>query len=394
MSARFLTAAAACALLVPAAAQAQSEVSASADVTVAGGYSDNPFSAPNGDTGSAFGQLAVRPKVVVKSERSTFTIDGDVQLQEYAEKYSLVDSYVGRIRYDGTPSERISLNAQASYSDRFIGAFDYFEDTPDISEPDPVTGSDLGLIGTRARRRSIEGQAGLSGRLSERGRIALTGFAADANYSGPNNFDYTSFGGSLGYSHRLNEHTELGARVSVSSSDYQSVIIDDSNVYSGQATLSTALSERWKLEAAAGVTVSQREGLDDQVSGTGSLSLCNRSDRTTFCVRAARAVLPSGVLGTVTETRVEANLQRRTSEYGTITAAASFVRADSEVGFGSVDRDYGYGSIGYSHRLSERLNLTSNVFYRVLGGTGNPKPPTTDDFGGQIGLVYRLGDPR
>lgn len=391
MIARFLSAAAACALLAPAAAHAQSETSASADIYLTGGYSNNPFSASGGGKGSAFGSVAVKPRVAVKSERSTFTVDGDVSLQEYAEHYSLVDSYMARVRYDGTPSERISTNLQASYSDRFIGAFDFLSDIPDVTEPDPVTGSDLGFAGERTRRRSIEGQGGVTARISERGELALTGFGADAAYSGGSGFDYLSYGSSLGYSHRLSEHSNVGLRLSVSKSDYESVIIPDSNVYSGQVTYSTSLSERWTMKSALGVTLTESQGGGNQVTATGSLSLCNRREKSNFCLSANRAVLPSGVLGTVQETRVEANYSLRVSEYGTFNASASFARADSERGAGAADRDYGYASLGYSHRLGERLNLTSNAFYRTItqGNLGSG-----DDFGGQVGLVYRLGDIR
>lgn len=393
MSGRFLTAAAVCALLAPAAAHAQSETRASADIYVSGGYSDNPFSSPNGQ-GSAFGSVAVRPKVAIKSARSTFTIDGDVSLQEYAEHYSLVDSYTGRLRYDGTPSERIQTNAQVSYTDRFIGAFDYMSDTGDISEPDPVIGSDLGLVGTRSRRSAIEGQGGITGRLSERGELAVTVFGADVGYSqanAPQPFDYTSFGGSLGYSHKLNEHSDVGIRLQVSSTNYESILLDDTDVYSAQVTGSTALNERWKLNGSVGVSVAKSPGADEMVSLTGSLGLCNTGERTNFCLRASRSVLPSGVLGTVTENRAEANFNRRVSEHGTVTASASFIHTKTELGATGFTRDYGYGSVGYTHRLTERLSLSASTFYRAVG---QGLAARGDDFGGQVGLVYRLGDTR
>ncbi|MBO9714540.1 hypothetical protein [Sphingomonas sp.] len=386
------SAALAACLIAPGVAMAQTETRVSADVYATGGYSGNPFGGQgNKNTGSAYGTVGVKPRVELHSARSVISAGGDVQVQHYVRRYSTVDSYSGYLDYAGTPSERLNTRARLSFDDGVIGSYNSFA-TIDPTDPSvPTTGDDLSLFGSRDRRRSYHGQAGATATLTARDQLNVSFHGDVVRFKRLRTVgNYNGYGSTLGYMRQVSEHAQVGIQGSASLTDYTAR--GNTRVYSLQATGSFNLAASWTLKGAVGVSFLD----DDMTSGTskslsGNLSLCRNVTRSSICVNVVKAVLPTAVSGTRDQTIADATYRYQLTEHSSINARGSYTHAERK-GLGPAGRnEYFMGSVGYDRKVTERLNVSSSVFYRaIFGGTST----RGDDYGGQIGLTYRFGDPR
>lgn len=385
-------------LAMPAAALAQSETSWSAEAYGSAGWSANPF-VGSGDASSGFVQFGLRPKARIRTERDTIDIAADIQVQQYFRRYSTRDNYNVRFNYTGKPNERITTRLGVRYANTIAGAFFDGSSIADPGTPvSPDQVPDIGLFGTNNRRQSIDLQPGVDIRLSARDQLQFTSFVTTTTNSGSqqaNNF--FSYGGSLGYANRLSSRATVGVEAAASAADYRGGL-GSTRVYSVRGTADLVLTERWKLTGAAGASfldtgLANLSGArPSSATVSGRLSLCNTGALDTFCLVASRDVAPSNFAGTSAQSSVAASYRRRVSRYGNVSIQSSFT--DIELGQlqlpGTATR-YWASSGEYRYALGERLSITASGFYRaVLGGIAN----RGDDYGGQIGFVYRFGDLR
>lgn len=404
-------------LAMPSNALAQSEERFSTDVSATAGYSNNPFSVTGTNTGSPLLTIDVAPRYQILTERSTVTLSADANLQQYFRRYGRNDSYSGAVDYAVRPSERTTAHTRLDLSSSVLGAFSGYRPafgtgttvtetlpgtTPSIV-PLPVATplvpvTDIGLFGLRNRRNLVRLSGDMSLGLSLRDSLTVSGYAEATRYNSLPQFgNYDAYSASLGYSRQISDRMTVGLRGSASSFNYKADN-SSSRVFPIEATVSGRLSERWNIDGALGATFVDNNavGSTSRTSLSGSINLCRRGELTSTCIQAARQASPTGLVGTQYVTSAGLNWSKRLSELANLSFSANY----SKVGGDSVrlrpgnlpiQTEFAQAVVSYDRRISERLRLVTSANYRQLlnGNAGRPK-----DFGGQVGLSYRIGDTR
>ena len=414
---------AAISLTLPSLACAQSEDRLSADVSATAGYSNNPFAFLGSDTGSGLLSISIAPRYRHLTERSTITVSAEADLQQYFRRYGHNESYSAALDYAARLTQRLTTHARLDLSSAVLGSFGVYAPAvassgtgtvglTDTGTTGGTTGSttvpvivtpvslvpitDIGLFGLRNRRRTgrLSGDAGIV--LSARDSLNVGGSVEVTRYANLDAGNYEAYAGTVGYSRRVSDSVSAGLQGSVSSFNYQTGIAS-SKSYSIQATGSARINERWSGSGALGVSfVSGGGGLSTRsTSLSGNLNLCRRGPLTTMCVQASRQVSPTGLAGSQYVTTAGANWNKQIAEHQSVSLSGSY----SVVGGNGtrlitnalppLQTKYAQAVAGYSRELRERLSLTASVNYRQLLGNNIGRPK---DFGGQLGLSYRIGD--
>jgi hypothetical protein len=424
------------AFALPAAAGAQTQSRVSADVSATAGYSNNPFTESGGNTGAAVVTVDVAPRYQLLTPRSTITVSADANIQQYLSHYGHNDSYAGAVDYQGRPSEHIAAHARIDLSSAVLGAFNSYLPLPSTAGFAPVavapatgtaagvgtTGAgagtvagalvpitvgspllpytDVGLYGSRSRRRTGRASGDLGFTLSSRDTLSVAGYAEVTRYSDFSLGNYEAFGGSLGYQRRLSDRLSAGLTGSAASYNYHGGF-PDNQIYSIQATASAVLSDRWSADGALGVSFVNGGSLGRSTNSTslsGNLDLCRRGSRSSLCVQAARQVSPTGYAGSQYVTTAGLTWNRQLDERQSVSLGGSYSKVGGDprlvtqelplAGYG-FQSEYAQATAGYSRQLGQRLRLVASANYRELLDSDVHRPA---DFGGQIGLSYRFGD--
>lgn len=420
----------ACAVLGTAGPAGADETRASADVSAGVGYSANPFSAGNGARGSAFAQAGVSPEIRILNERRVIAIGGDLFYQDYFRDYSSTASYQARADYSERLSQQTSVHGRVGYQSARLGTFGFGglggaaggTLNPVVVPPvtTPVTGvgagagllnpgigvpvlpgAEVGAFGAGQRQRTFTANGDFSSAISTRTTLTGSAFYLRSDFGGRSDLpgfgrlgDYSGYGATLGAQRSLSERTSVGVTGSVSSYDYVAGR-SDSRVYSIQGTVSTRLSPLWSLDAALGVSLVDQQTGGNATTLSGSANACRRGERSTTCFQVSRSVLPTGFAGTQVQTSGGVTWVSQLGQYDNLSLAASYVDLSSGGGelenLGGFDNRYALANLGYSRNLGRRLRFTPSLYYRkVFGGSFQ----RGDDYGGQVGLSYRLGDLR
>jgi hypothetical protein len=382
----------------PQVAQAKEEIRTSADVSATGGYSNNPFSEIGGDTGSTFAQINVRPSVKLLNETSQFTLNGLYNYQHYFRRYSDKSEYQAGLDYLGRPNSRLTTHANVQYDSSIVGGsivggLDNIGVVSNPTQPPPpvTTGTDLSLFGNQQRRRALDALADASFQMTSRDTLAINGFYDVVRYSGNvATSNYDGYGGGANYSRRVSAHRQIGLQASVARYVYQGTQ-GDSQVYSVDATINQVLSSLWNLQGSLGVSYSDRTIGGKKTYLSGNLNLCRTTVRTTLCVTARRAVLPTGINGTVATLDVGANYSYRLSEKSMLTFAADYLSNGGQQSVLANNSKYFNATLNYDRQLKERVRLIGTALYRKITG-GNIS--RTADYGATLGVAVRLGDYR
>jgi len=394
---------------LPSIASAQSVERLSADVSATAAYSNNPFSVAGTDTGSPLLTLDFSPRFQILTQRSTITVSANANLQQYLRRYGRNDSYSGAVDYVLRPSERITARARLDLSSSVLGAFNGYRPAVGTADGSALPGAttpatpfvpvtDIGLFGLRSRQNLARLSGDISFGLSSRDSLTASGYAEAARYNTVPQFgDYDAYSASLGYTRQVSDRISIGLRASASSFNYKSPN-SNSRVFPIEVTISGRLSERWSVDGAIGATFVDNNavGSTSKTSLSGNVNLCRRSDLSSLCIQAARQASPTGLVGTQYVTSAGLNWTTRLSEKANLSFSGNY----SKVGTDSVrllpgniplQNEFAQAVASYDRRISERLRLIVSASYRALlnANAGRPK-----DFGGQIGISYRLGDTR
>ena len=385
------------ALAAPLPAYAAVETRGSIDVAANVGFANNPFASTGGDTSSGFGEVDIAPNLQFVQPRSTVTLSGDVNVQQYFRRYSSSENYRVSLDYRGTPTERLTTHARIDYLNAIIGSYGGFNSVGPI---DPASGitlpvNDLALFGTRDRRQNLHGGADFTDALSSRDSISGSVFGDVTRYRSFSGLgDYDGGGGTLGYSRQVSQEIRVGLQGSGNVYNYRGQR-GTTRAYSIEGTVSAKPNERWTVDGRLGVSFvdSNTLGSTRKTSLSGDLNLCRRGPLTLFCVDVSRQVRPTGFNGTQYVSAVSANWNYQLSERDTVTLTGNYSRENGaqSVLLPSLRTRYFGGSAGYARRVSERLRLTTSVQYRDVSGGGFNRSP---DYGGRIGIAYRIGDLR
>jgi len=405
----------------PSAALAQSEERLSADVSATAGYSNNPFSLTGDDTGSALLALTVSPRFQILTQRSTWSISGNANFQQYLRRYGRNESYSGAVDYQLRPRENITAHANLNLESSVLGSFGGYQPAPLVASTGttgtgttigttttslpattatslvPIT--DIGLYGLRNRRRLARLSGDVSFGLSARDTLIVSGYGEAARYSSLPQFgNYEAYSGSLNYTRRLNERFTAGIRASASTYNYRSANTD-TRAFPIEATLSGRLSALWSVDGALGVTFidSAAVGSTRKTSLSGNVNLCRRGELSQLCLQAARQASPTGFAGTQYATTAGATWTRRLSERENLTLSGNYSKVGSAnaglliPGALPLQNEFAQANASYDRQVSERVRFVASAHYGQLLG-GNVDRPA--DFGGQVGLSYRIGDRR
>ena len=427
MRARFLLPTAT-ALAFPTAALAQ-QTSTGVDITGSAGYSNNPFAQSGGNANSGFVSLDVTPHVDVQSERSSVSLSGLVHVEAYTSRYPVTDSYRASLDGRGRPSERLTVFGHVDLGSQVLGSDDQFAlgsasgltaanggfgiGSGGVTNPgtDPSPGglgasaglspavtsgalfNDIGLLGSRDRRRSIYAAAGGELTVSGRDALSLRSFVDLARYRRfGDRSNYDGVGGTLGYSRRVSAYVRAGLQGSASRYNYKSGQ-GSTDVFSGEGTLSGQLSRFWTIDGSLGVSIidTALRGSRNSTSLSGSLQLCGRFARDTVCVVGSRQARASGFNGAQYVSTADLNWQHQLSARSNLALGGSYVQEGGITRLAGAQNQYLRVASTYNRQLTQRLRgLVSARYRRVFGGTTDQ----VNDYGGQIGFSYHLGAAR
>jgi len=384
-----LRSAACVALLLPVAAAAQTRSSTkSADVYVQGGYSTRTGSGSALSGGSGYLQAGILPRIVLSGPRTTLSADGEVQLYQYFRFNRRDVNYRANASVANQFSQNTSGTLDLRFSDRELDRFTQFVPGTGISYVDPA------LLGTRTRTRSYGAMAGISTILSPRSSLNASGgwtgsrYGASSTGFGLSNFD--TFTGSVGYNRQLSARATIGVQANYQRSTYTSSLFPNSTSYGGAAVFKLRLDPLWTLDATAGAMLRDLgSAAPKDVFFTGTASLCRQGSRSSLCFNASRSVGNSGAAGSDVNLLAAVYYVLKTGLRNSVTLNVEYARSTrATVATNLGKREFATGTLGYNRQITERLGLTTSAYFRK--GTG--PYALGEDFGGQLGLKYRVGD--
>lgn len=384
-----LCSAAIAALLLPVAAAAQTRASTkSADIYAEGGYSTRTGSGSALSGGSGFLRAGILPRITLSGPRTTLNADGEVQLYQYFRFNRRDVNYRANASIANQFSQTTSGTLDLHFSDRELDRFTQFVPGTGVSYVDPA------LLGTRTRTRSYGAIADLSTVLSPRSSLNVTGGWSGSRYGatstglGLSNFD--SWTGSVGYNRQLSVRATIGVQANYQRSTYTSTFYPNSSSYGGAAVFKLKLSPLWSLDATAGAMLRDLGSVaPNNVFFTGTASLCRQGSRSSLCFNASRSVGSSGAAGSDVNLLAAAYYSLKTGLRNSVTLNVEYARSTrATVATNQGKREFATGTLGYNRQVTERLGLTTSAYFRK--GTGPYS--LGEDFGGQLGLKYRVGD--
>lgn len=406
------------AIVAGASGAAAQTVIPSAQVSLSGGYSTNPFLSSVDDTGVASAQIGIVPSLQIIDGTDQATISANYNRTEYLSKYDGNDGYGAAINASTQLNARTSLSLFAAYSSSILGTaggygigpvittgtgistgIDTGTDgsTPVVTTPVITTpviddlGGDIGLVGFRQRRSALSAGVNGSYRPDEK---STWGFGANASRSSyPDNggfaSNFRSYGVNTSYSRSLSERSSAGFQVAATITDYTN--LPDARFVTPRLTYNTRLAERWTLDLAAGVSIID-DGFGSGVAASASASLCRIAERAQFCMSASREPGVSGFGGARTRTSITAVYTYQLAEATSLSATGSYSRSENGVtrlsGIRGRNQDYVSGGISLNRRLARRLSAFGSVNYRDVNGLG---VPIDADIGARAGLALTIG---
>ncbi len=384
---------------VPAAAQSEPELSA--DVSVTGGISSNPFLlAPARSAASV--TLGVSPTLLVADELGETRLSGDLRLTQYLQRYgtdvsAALDAATVR-NLDPRTKLRLSAAARTSRSATRDGLI--FAGTPDDGTvplfPPGLPVIDTTLAGTRTRITSIETGVSISHLIDERSAVGAGVELAGTYIDGNGGFDYRSASTYVDYQRQVALRTSLSVGVQLSAVDYLGRRTGDSKIVSPRLGVQHQLSDRVSVSADAGISYVRTNiggGYSERVTFAGNIGLCDRSANRALCLSAGRSAQPTALGGVSTVTTASLNYDARLSRVDRLSLGARYGRTNQDGAGLPLVRvtDFVGASATYSRDLNDRIAFTvtpsySKIFDDVL--------PRRANYALMGGLTFKLGKRR
>lgn len=372
---------------VPGNVWANDIVTLSADASANAGYSHNPFLVAGSSTGSGFVQIQGRPELDIKGPGSDLSIYGSAQYERYFEHYLDSYDYNAGLDYKWHGNAKLNAHAYAKYDNGIIG--NYNLDNLSSGQPSN-SGSDLSLFGTRDRRQTVNAGSDLSYIVSEHGTVTANAYYIRTRYDQIGQLgDYNGYGGGLGYSRQISSRLQIGLQGSFTRYNYiNNPTFGHTMLYSPQVLIVDQFSPYWTLQAAIGASFVDNVSSGKKTTLTADVKLCRKTDRTTFCLNARQAALPTGGGGTQNELLTGVNYSYRISARKSLNFDVSYIRNSgiSQIGFPKLS--YLRSTLGYNYALTEKIGLTVSGRY---GGVYGFSSGRSADYGGQVGVALKLG---
>jgi hypothetical protein len=378
------------------------------DLTASLGFSSAPQLGFN-NSSSIFGRIAASGVHSWSTERSSTSIQAYVDNTTYFHSYGSQQIFDVSANTNFAASPTVSLFGGANFSGDVNGQLsNRFLSNP--AGPPPVTspGNPLpppsvvpDVLGFNGRNYRLSGQFGASILASERSTVSLSAGGQHSWFTGNSVDNYTSFFGSVGYSHLVSERTGIGATLHLNRQDYTRG--GWANVVNPTLTAHSQLSETLSGDAAVGVLYIEQKNLGfttHDVSPSFSGSLCNSMTLSRWCVRVARdasSALDTRIanLGTraTIHTILAADYYRSLSPYDTIQAQLTATRYSGSSSLPGTSQSqsstYISGVLGYDRKIGHRLAAGVQGGARKLYEIG---PDRKVDVNANVYIRYRLGD--
>ena len=341
------------------------------------GYGSNPHLVEDDNAGALLAGIRLAPQIQTRTATSTSTLSGYYDYTGYTGRYSHSDSFGVNARHEQMFSPTLSGDIYAGYIDSFNALFE------------PLDAIDEVTIGRR--QRAVSGGGGLVYTPNGRDTWSVSGYGSHTFYpsNDPRISDYTTYGGTLGYSRLLSEATSVGVQFAVR--QYDSELYSHSTSYQPSLTLRHRLSSSWTVDGHVGA-IFQRSGFAGLSSHSTSLgfgaNLCRQVPRSTLCFGGSRDTMPSGLGGLRTDTRATASFDYKLSERSSISTSATYGHSESASFLALTDQDYGIVRGAYNHRLTERLSIGATLDYRLQKYEGRRR---LNAVAGALNITARFG---
>jgi hypothetical protein len=366
--------------------------------TASAGFDSNPFLGSANDASAASIRFQLAPSLSRSSERDTFRLSGRVEHIEYLGNYRSLQNFGADLAGSHRATERLTIDAGLQFSSNVLAtnvADPFFTDNLSPDAPLPPTGNDITVLGQGQRRTQFGANAGLTYTLSERDQLrwTLTGRADRFGGSGLTESNFVAQ--QLQFSRQLDEGLSIGALLDASVIDFTDAANGDAKTFAPQLQVRAALTPRLEVTGSVGLSFTRFDfgGLEEtNTAFAGNLSLCNRGDRSNFCITGSRQVLPAAVGGALLQTRVGVSYSLRVSERDTLQLNGNYATASRPVTtIGPTDFESVNGFIRYERQLDERLRLFVSGGY--LNTSGNI-PGGATNIQALVGITFNLGRDR
>jgi hypothetical protein len=377
------------------------ETKASVDVSANASFDSNPFLFTGRDTETATFRLEATPVISHNVGASNFNLTGKAEITEYSQRY---DAAVN-LRADGVASHKVdsrltvraSVGVSSAVSNSDIANRNIPRPAAPDNQPAPVfdpanPGDDFSAIGIRQRQNSYRMGAGASYILSARDQITWSTNALllrNDRQQGLSEYNFVSH--NLGYNRQIDSRLSLGAVFIMSISDFRYVRFGDATTFSPQFSVKTKLNGRFDLSAFAGATITRvKLAVGERTSHglSGSLNLCYREERNNACLSAQRQTAPASLGGVRVQNSISGSYSRRLSAADSISANASYSRANEPILGGQRAISFVTLQGRYERRFNARL------FGHISGGYSDNYEngvPRRASIRGLLGVTYRFG---
>ena len=355
--------------------------------SVRGQAASNPYLTSGIDRSVVSAVVSLSPTLTFSDAESEIQLSGTVQHTEFARLYPSSQAASAGLNGKWRLSPRWSVNTSARFNTSIVGENGIFN----FDRIQLPTIGDISLIGARTRQRSLEFQTGATYQPSARDTFNFGLFASDFRVLGSlSGLSNASYGGNASYSRQISARSSVGLSGNAVRFECRSLPSCQVDSYQPELTFSTQLSSFWTLNASAGATISRLRLPSESgtsISPAGSVSLCRRDPRLSFCLGANRSIAPSSSNGARPSTSITSSLKYQLTQKESI----GFNVAYAESGASALRRDtYSF----FSARVSGERQIARRVSMYVDGGYDSSSDPIIGRRGNvsvSLGLNFSLG---
>jgi hypothetical protein len=330
------------------------------------GYGSNPQLRPGVTASSGFVSGTFTPKLFYQTPRSTTTLQGAYDRDQYFSKFGYTDSLNLELLRTDQLSEQLASSLSASYKTSNKSTLG----DPDLALSDPLN------IGRRMRgwtgnyqlqwQRTAHDRFTYSARVdhssTDRGQGSLQGLVASA---------YTQYGVSLGYDRVLDARNSIGVQTTLTT--VHSKIYPDSRTVQPSLSAKHQLNAVWEIDGNIGIVLQRIYGLFPS-SGTSlsyGVNTCGTYPRTNICLSALHTVAPSSYGSLRTTSAITGSIKEQLTEHSHVELRGNYTRSKAEQGqlllpgrFDTNSRTF-LASAQYDRDLTERLTAGFGGTYQT-----------------------------
>lgn len=365
------------------------------DLSAGGSVESNPYL--TGSRTDVAASLQVDPWLRVTDEVSSVDFRSNLTLRRYSQNANGTDlSGTASLATSRRLSPYVSLNGGLNYSTSRNGINLGFANVGPNDPPPPSTTPlpDIALAGTRTRTQTIDGNLGISARLSPLDELGASFNASRTTNNSRSSRDYNYLNGGINYSHTLSERTSITGSVRYGRSNYVGTRTGDGTIITPEIGLQHTVSATITLSASLGASFTRSTNEDGSTTkGTtlsGQARVCRIADRAGMCLIAARSAQPTSLGNISTVTSVAISYDKRISRRDSIGVSVNFAE-NSDAARLNVTRQeaskFYTASATWSRNFNPRLSAYLNPSYSRVVTSSNSR----DSFRLSAGLRLRFG---